>query len=61
MIGVRKVGIQLIPRGIPPFLACQAVPNTRNEVHGMMYSSCRGLLLLETFRFEEENDYECEI
>ena len=60
MIGVRKVGIHLIPRGIP-FLACQAVANTRNEVHGMMYSSCRGLLLLETFRFEEENDYECEI
>ena len=60
MIGVRKVVIHLIPR-IPPFLACQAVPNTGNEVLFMMYSSCRGLLLLATFRFEEENDYECEI
>ena len=60
MIGGRKVGIHLIPR-IPPFLACQAVPNTGNEVRGMMYSSCRGLLLLETFGFEDESDYECEI
>ena len=60
MIGVRKVDIHLIPR-IPPFLACQAVPNTGNEVLFMMYSSCRGLLLLETFRFEDESDYECEI
>ena len=60
MIGLRKVGIHLIPR-IPPFLACQAVPNTGNEVLFMMYSSCRGLLLLETFRFEDENDYEYEI
>ena len=45
MIGVRKLGIHLIPR-IPPFLACQAVPKTGNEVRGVMYSSCRGSLLL---------------
>ena len=60
MIGVRRAGIHLIPR-VPPFVACQAVPNTGNEVHGMMYSSCRGLLLLETFRFEDENNCEYEI